>query len=85
MPTKFHVLGGTLFHTPYRPNSCAEEAAGTWKRCMNGSRWAGRRTNAMSRLKPSRPSADLAGLTPREIVRRLPAPGLNKLAARARA
>lgn len=29
--------------------------------------------------------ADLAGLTPREIVRRLPAPGLNKVAARARA
>jgi len=29
--------------------------------------------------------ADLAGLVPREIVRRLPDPGLNKVAARARA
>ena len=35
--------------------SCAEEAAGRWKRSMNGSRWAGKRTNATSRLKPSRP------------------------------
>jgi hypothetical protein len=29
--------------------------------------------------------ADLAGLAPRDIIRRLPDPGLNKVAARARA
>jgi hypothetical protein len=35
-------------------------------------------------IRPAQALADLAGLAPRDIIRRLPDPGLNKVAARAR-
>ena len=85
MSTKFHVLGGTLFHNPvpdqFLRGGGDRDVEALYERVAMG--WKAHECYVSAEAFQA--FADLAGLTPREIVRRLPAPGLNKVAARARA